>query len=107
MTTKKSKGSLDIEWIAKSLGGPITLGMALEALRGLYEHSQVTFAKKLGVSRAYLCDIEKGRRLVGPGKAAQFAKIIGHPPEYFVQLALDDLLRSEGLKMKTQVESAA
>jgi transcriptional regulator with XRE-family HTH domain len=106
MSTKKSKGSSDAEWIQRKLGGPVTLGMAIEALRALYNESQVSFAKKLGVSRAYLCDVEKGRRLVSPGKAAQFAKAIGHPPEYFVQLALDDLFKSEGLKLKVSVKAA-
>ena len=106
MSTRKSKDSLDTEWLKRKLGGPITFGMALEALRGLYDESQVSFAKKLGVSRAYLCDVEKGRRLVSPGKAAQFAKAIGHPPEYFVQLALDDLFKSEGLKLKAFVKAA-
>lgn len=106
MSTKKSKDSSDTEWLRRKLSGPITFGMALESLRGLYEQSQVAFAKKLGVSRAYLCDIEKGRRLVSPGKAAQFAKALGHPPEYFVQLAVDDLFRSEGLKLKALVKAA-
>lgn len=107
MSTKKTKDSLGTEWIAKKLGGPMTLGMAIEGLRGLYGESQTAFAKKLGVSRAYLCDIEKGRRLVSPGKAAQYAQTLKHPPEYFVQLAIDDLLQAEGLKMKAHVQKAA
>jgi transcriptional regulator with XRE-family HTH domain len=107
MSPRKSKDSSGTDWLHRKLGGPMTLGLAIEALRGLYDESQVSFAKKLGISRAYLSDVEKGRRLVGPGKAAQFAKAIGHPPEYFVQLAVDDLLRSEGLRMRAHVEKAA
>lgn len=106
MTIRKSKDSSDAKWLDRKLGGPMTLGTAIEALRNLYEESQVSFAKKLGISRAYLCDVEKGRRVVSPGKAAQFARDIGHPPEYFVQLAVDDLLRSEGLKLRVWVKAA-
>jgi transcriptional regulator with XRE-family HTH domain len=80
--------------------------MALEALRKADEISQVTFAKSLGISKAHLCDIEKGRRLVSPGRAAKFAKVLRHPPEYFVKLALEDLMREEGLELKIEVRAA-
>ena len=106
MTTKKLNGSLGNDFLRSKLGTPITFGIALESLRDLYQQSQTAFAKKLGISRAYLCDVEKGRRFVSPGKAALFAKLIGHPPEYFVQLAIDDMLRAEGLKLKVQVNAA-
>jgi transcriptional regulator with XRE-family HTH domain len=106
MTIKRSKGSLGVDWAKGNLDLVVTFGLALEAIRGLTGESQSSFAKKIGVSRAYLCDIEKGRRIVSPGKAAKFARAVGHPPEYFVQLAVDDLLRSEGLKMRSHVEAA-
>ncbi|MGE0614633.1 MAG: helix-turn-helix transcriptional regulator [Bacteriovoracia bacterium] len=81
--------------------------MAVEALRLRDELSQVTFAKKLGISRQYLCDVEKGRRLVSPEQAARFAKAFGHPPSVLVQLALQDSVRASGLKLKVTVENAA
>lgn len=109
MTTKKSNGSLasdEREFINGLLDGPLTFGMAVEALRLRDEWTQTAFAKKLGVSRQYLCDIEKGRRLVSPEQAARFAKAFGHPPKVLVQLALQDAVREGGLKLKVTVEAA-
>jgi transcriptional regulator with XRE-family HTH domain len=80
--------------------------MALESLRKCDEIAQVDFARKLGISKAHLCDLEKGRRFASPGRAAKFAKALGHPPEYFVKLALQDLMRADGLKLSVEVYAA-
>lgn len=106
MTTRKSKGSSEREFVESLLGGPLTFGMAVEALRGRDELSQVLLAKRLGISRQYLCDVEKGRRLVSPEQAARFAKAFGHPSHVLVQLALQDAVRESGLKLKVTVEAA-
>ncbi len=45
--------------------------------------SQAELGKKLGVSRAYICDIEKHRRSVGKDMAKNLAKITGAPVEFF------------------------
>ncbi len=106
MTIKKSNSSSEREFIEGLLDGPLTFGMAVESLRLRDDLSQTVFAKKLGVSRQYLCDVEKGRRLVSPEQAARFAKAFGHPPSVLVQLALQDAVREGGLKLKVTVEAA-
>jgi transcriptional regulator with XRE-family HTH domain len=106
MTTKRSSGSSEREFVEGLLEGPLTFGMAVESLRLRDELSQAAFAKKLSVSRQYLCDVEKGRRLVSPEQAARFAKAFGHPANVLVQLALQDAVRQGGLKMKVIVEAA-
>ncbi|HZK79713.1 MAG TPA: helix-turn-helix transcriptional regulator [Humisphaera sp.] len=106
MTTKKSKDSSDFDLEERILGGPLTFGAAVEALRVGDEITQVAFAKKLGVSRQYLCDVEKGRRLVSPEQAARFAKAFGHPPNVLVRLALQDAVTASGLKLRVSVEAA-
>jgi len=88
------------------MGGPLTLGMALEALRRGENMSQTEFARKLGLSSQKLCDIEKGRRSVSPERAAQFARKLGHPVEVFVRLALQDQVNHGGLKLKVSVQAA-
>jgi transcriptional regulator with XRE-family HTH domain len=112
MTIKRSKGSLVSKQEAKEtaalealMGGPLTLGMALESLRRGEDVSQSEFARKLGLSSQKLCDIEKGRRHVSPERAAQFARKLGHPIEVFVRLALQDQVNDGGLKLKVSVES--
>jgi transcriptional regulator with XRE-family HTH domain len=106
MTTRKSKGSSDSRLEERILGGPLTFGAAVEGLRIGEELTQVEFAKKLGVSRQYLCDVEKGRRRVSPEQAAKFAAAFGHPPNVLVRLALQDAVRASGLKLKVIVEAA-
>ncbi|MEK6578094.1 MAG: helix-turn-helix transcriptional regulator [Bdellovibrionota bacterium] len=106
MTIKKLKDSSERKYIEKLLGGPLSFGMAVEALRGRDAISQAALAKRLGISRQYLCDVEKGRRLVSPEQAARFAKAFGHPPSVLVKLALQDSVNQSGLKLKVSVEAA-
>ncbi|MGA2582437.1 MAG: helix-turn-helix transcriptional regulator [Tepidisphaeraceae bacterium] len=106
MITKKSKGSSGSELEQRILEGPLTFGAAVEALRVGDEISQAAFARKLGISRQYLCDVEKGRRLVSPEQAARFAKAFGHPPNVLVRLALQDSVSASGLKLKVSVDAA-
>ena len=70
------------------------------------ETTEVALAKKIGLSRQYLCDVEKGRRLVSPEQAARFAKAFGHPPRLLVQLALQDSVSASGLDLRVAVEAA-
>ena len=107
MTTKKLKDSSEAKFIKELLGGPLTFGMAVEALRARDEISQTALSRKLGISKQYLCDIEKGRRLVSPTQAVRFAKVLGHPAKVLVQLALQDSVHESGLKLKVNVEDEA
>src|ERR1700691_699008 len=106
MTTRKSKDSLGSDLEERILGGPLTFGAAVEGLRVGEGLTQVAFARKLRVSRQYLCDVEKGRRPVSPEQAARFAKAFGHPPNVLVRLALEDAVRAGGLRLKVSVEAA-
>lgn len=106
MTTKKNKKSDAVKFL-ESLVGEETFGSMLEAFRLAGGLSQVDFAKRLGISKQHLCDLEKGRRFVTVQRAAKFAKILGHSEKGFVQLALQDQIRESGLPLKVSVEAAA
>lgn len=106
MTTRKSKDSSGSKLGTELLGESLSFGLAVESLRIRDGFSQVAFAKKLGLSRQYLCDVEKGRRLVSPEQAARFAKAFGHPPTVLVRLALQDAVRESGLKLRVIIEAA-
>jgi len=71
----------------------MTMGLFINSWRQADEISQAAFAKKLKISRANLCDIEKGRKLVSPDRALKFAKILDLPEDYFIILSLQDALR--------------
>jgi transcriptional regulator with XRE-family HTH domain len=90
----------------ESIDGRVTLGGMLWSLRTCDEISQSEFARRLGVSRSHLCDVEKGRKVVSPERAAAWAEILGFPPTVFVKLALQEQLDRAGVKMNVQVEAA-
>jgi transcriptional regulator with XRE-family HTH domain len=102
----KVKKSAAMRFLDKLVGSPITFGRLLEAIRLGEEVSQVEFAKKLGISKAQLCDLEKGRRFVSAERAARFAKILGHSEHRFVKLVLQDQLNHAGLKMRVEIGAA-
>ncbi len=87
-------------------GRPLSLGGLLESIRLGEDMSQAEFSKKLRISASHLCDIEKGRKVVSPERAARFAKILGRSQQQFVRLALQALVNEAGLKMKVDVVAA-
>lgn len=106
MATKEKK-SAAMRALERAAGGPLTLGRLLEAIRLGEDETLDGFAKKLGVSRTNLCDIEKGRRSVSLERAAQWAKDLGYDPSWFVQLALQDQVNAAGLRLRVGVTRAA
>ncbi len=105
MTTKKKSEAL--KFLEETAGRSLTLGGLLESIRLTEELSQAAFAKKLGVSASHLCDIEKGRKVVSPERAARFAKVLGRSREQFVRLSLQELVDEAGLKLRVEVVKAA
>ena len=112
MTTRKAPRraplakSDAVRFLEELAGGPLTLGAAIEAYRQSWELSQVELARRFGVSRQYLCDVEKGRRLVSASQAAKLARKLGHSEALFIKLAVQDQLNSEGISTKITVEVA-
>ena len=102
----KRKKSAAMRFLEDITGGPLSLGKFLQSIRLGEELSQVEFAGQLGISKSHLCDIEKGRKLVSPERAAIFAKILQYSSEQFVRLALQDQVEKAGLKFKVTIEAA-
>jgi plasmid maintenance system antidote protein VapI len=114
MTTKRKPtvseedldGYVDANEFLEELLGPLTFGNMLWSIRMCDELSQTEFAEMLGVSRSHICDIEKGRKVVSPERAAKWGKILGYSDIQFVRLALQDQLDKAGVKMSVKVEAA-
>ena len=68
--------------------------------------SQDECAKKLGVSKSHLCDVEKGRKAVSPERAAKWARVLGYPESVLVKLAIQAELDAAGLKYKVDIDAA-
>jgi|SRR5215208_6419979 len=101
------KKKSDTTQFLEKLSGKLTLPTFLIAIRQSEEVSQAEFAKILGVSRQYLCDIERNRRTISPKIAATFANKLGYSPQQFVRLCLQDLVNRAGLKLKIDVKNVA
>lgn len=115
MRTKKSKklakksigkSSKTMRFLEKLTGGRLTLGEAIRAIRQCDEIKQIDFAKKLGVTKSYLSDLENDRKEVSPKKAAEFARILGDSEKQFVRLAIQDTLERQGLHYEVHLNAA-
>ena len=83
--------------------GPLTFGVFLRVARTSMDITQVEMAKKLGVSRSMICDIEKGRQLVSPTLALKIAKKAKLSEKLAIKLCLQDQLNKARIKMKIDV----
>ncbi len=106
MRKAKEAKSEAIKLLEKISGGPLTLARAIESIRKAEDLSQDECAKKLGVSKSHLCDVEKGRKTVSPERAAKWARALGFPESVLIRLAIQSELDAAGLRYKVEIEAA-
>lgn len=106
MEKVKEGKSAALKLMERLTGGPLTLGRAIEALRKCEELSQDECARKLGISKSHLCDVEKGRKIVSAERAARWARVLGYPQSVMIRLAMQDALDAAGLKYKVEIKAA-
>jgi transcriptional regulator with XRE-family HTH domain len=106
MVAKKRKSSKAQKSLERISGKALNLNNLLLAIRQGEEMTQIEFAKLLGVSKQYLCDMEHGRRFASPKAAEQYAKKLGYSPQQFVRLWLQDLIEREGINFIIDVKAA-
>jgi transcriptional regulator with XRE-family HTH domain len=99
MTTKSYFEKLEKQF------GPLSFGALLKAWREGDGVSQTAFAKKIGLSVQNLNDLEKGRRIPTPTRAARIAEKLGVPEIGLIQLALRDSLLKEGFQYEVKLDS--
>jgi transcriptional regulator with XRE-family HTH domain len=107
-TTKpppRHKGISASAYLNKKLG-PLTFGRLVRSIRECDELSLEVFAKRLGVTRGRLCDIEQGRCGVSVERAAEWAKKLGYHPAQFVALALQAQVDAAGIRLRVSVDAA-
>lgn len=103
-----TKNTLDtLRSLETVMGEKLTLGSFILSVRQGEELSQVEFARILGVSRQILCDIEHGRRIISPKKAAEYADLLGYSKKQFVRLCLQDMIDRDHLGLVVEIENAA
>src|SRR3989338_9506604 len=104
MSTKKKKYTVaDLARVV----GTITFARLLEAHRLGEEMSQREFAKFLGMAPSTLCDLEKGRKIPSPKRAAAIARKLGMNEDSWIGLALQDELRSYKMNYQVRLEKVS
>lgn len=84
--------------------GPFSFATFMLGIRTTMDLSQVEMAKKLGISKAALCEIEKGRTLVSPHAAVRYAKKAGFSQTVALEACLQDQLRKANIKKRVRIE---
>jgi DNA-binding XRE family transcriptional regulator len=102
MSTKKEASQ-----VLEKLYGPFTFATFMRGVRTTLDLTQVEMAKKLGISKAALCEIEKGRTLVSPQSAVRYAKKAGFSETVALEACLQDQLRKAKIKKRVRIEDAA
>jgi len=106
MTTKLNCNTKLLKKLSTISGKELTLGNLLLFIRKGEDLSQVEFAEKLGVSKQYLCDLERGRRFVSPKVAGNYARKLGYSETQFIRLCLQDLVNRDGIYLYVSVDAA-
>lgn len=87
--------------------GPFSFATFMLGIRTALDLTQVEMAKKLGLSKAALCEIEKGRTHVSPKAAVHYAKKAGFSETLALEACFQDQLRKAKIKKRVKIESAA
>lgn len=93
--------------ILEKLNGPLTFGAFILGIRTTMDLSQVEMAKKLGISKAALCEIEKGRTFVSAESAARYSKKAGFSVALALECCFQDQLRRAKIKKRVRIEDDA
>ncbi len=93
---KKSEAMQLLETIA---GEEFTFATMMRVLRQRKEMTQEQFGKLLGVQKAYICDIERGRRNITIDQAIKFAGKLEDvvSTKQFIEMAVSYQLKKNGL----------
>lgn len=101
-TDSKSKKKFGIKNFEEKFG-KLSIGKMLESHRLSEEITAREMAKKLGISASSLCDLEKGRRIPSPSRAAAIAKKLGYSQKLWIQISLQDQLDQQGFHLTVSV----
>ncbi len=93
--------------VFERVNGPFSFATFMLGIRTTLDLSQVAMAKRLGISKAALCEIEKGRTLVAPQSAVRYAKKAGFSETVALEACFQDQLRKAKIKKRVRIENAA
>lgn len=91
----------------KSTWDTMTFGGLVHSLRMSDEITQVDLAKKIGVSKQFLSDVEHNRKEVGINFAKKIADALGYSIEPLIELLIRDQLRRQHLNYIVELKRAS
>jgi transcriptional regulator with XRE-family HTH domain len=97
----------DANQVLEKLSGPLTFAKFILGIRTTMDLSQVEMAKKLGISKAALCEVEKGRTFVSAESAAGYARKAGFSVALALECCFQDQLRRAKIKKRVRIEDDA
>ncbi len=89
--------------------GTMTFARLLLSYRLSQGWTQQELARKisgLSLTRGNICDYEKGRKVPSPAYAEKIAKKLGEIPSYWLEVAIQDMLRKENLEYTINIKAA-
>lgn len=105
--TTKSKNMLNALEATKDIWNKATFGGVIRSLRISDLISQVELAKKIGVSKQFLSDVEHNRKEVGISFAKKVAKALGYSVEPLIELLIRDQLKKQKLHYIVELKKAS
>ena len=103
MTTKA--GLMRASTFMNKERGPMTFGAFLSGVRTSMDLTQSELASRLKVSRAMICDIEKGRVAVSPTLASRIAREGGFPETLAIKYCVEDQLRRAKIRAHFEINT--
>jgi DNA-binding XRE family transcriptional regulator len=93
--------------VFEKVNGPFTFATYMLGIRTTLDLTQVQMAKKLGISKAALCEIEKGRTHVSAQSAVRYAKRAGFSEMVALEACFQDQLKKAKIKKRVRIEDGA
>ena len=108
MNTKNAKKTYQRAGkVLKELKIQPKFGETIRSLRECDEITQAELARQVGVSRQFLSDVEKDRKIVGVEFAKKLSEALGYPIETFLKPLIDSQLERAGINCYVEVVSKA
>lgn len=106
MNTKKNEAVNALE-ATKEIWNNMTFGGLVHSLRVSDEITQIELAKRIGVSKQFLSDVEHNRKDVGIPFAKKISDALGYSIEPLIELLIRDQLRGQHLDYIVELKHAS
>lgn len=105
--TINSKNTINALEATQYIWEKMTFGGLVKSLRISDDITQVNLARKLGVSKQFLSDVEHDRKDIGISFAKKVSDALGYSIEPLIELIIRDQLRKQNLNYKVELKKVS